>query len=181
MWYVSNWCKTLMIISWETRKNQNHAIFMLCKISSSSSPWPDQSFLLSTGCPQKVDDIIFIASFGRPPLAFMVVFVHLGQFQATESHLGYLKHFFGIPSAQHVSIRANCYCIYEVGCLLWYRLVAVEIDGHQQWTNDWHTSLRMCLLHTGGGDTTIFNHLESQSFGVSIIWSLNNLSFQNEE
>ena len=58
---------------------------------------------------------------------------------------------------------------YEVCCLLWCRLVAVEIDGHQQWTNDWHTSLRMCLLHTGGGDTTRFNHLESQSFGVSII------------
>ena len=51
---------------------------------------------------------------------------------------------------------------YEVCCLLWCRLVAVEIDGHQQWTNDWHTSLRMCLLHTG--DTTIFNHLDSQSF-----------------
>ena len=137
-------------------------MFMLYKISSSSNPWLDQSFLLSTVCPQKVDYIIFSASFGRPPLAFMVVFVHLGQFRATESHLGYLKHFFGIPSAQHVSIWANCYCIYEVCCLLWCRLVAVEIDGHQQWTNDWHTSLRMCLLHTG--DTTIFNHLDSQSF-----------------
>ena len=50
---------------------------------------------------------------------------------------------------------ASCYCI-------WGMLFAEEIDGHQQWTNDWHTSLRMCLLHTG--DTTIFNHLDSQSF-----------------
>ena len=75
---------------------------------------------------------------------------------------GLSKTFFGIPSAQHVSIWANCYCIYEICCLLWCRFVAVEIDGHQQWTNDWHTSLRMCLLHTG--DTTIFNHLDSQSF-----------------
>ena len=115
---------------------------------------------------------------------------------------GLSKTFFGIPSAHHVMFEILTFGLsktifgyplhsmlvyeqtaiaYEVYCLLWCRLVAVEIDGHQQWTNDWHTSLRMCLLHTGGGDTTIFNHLESQSFGVSIIWSLNNLSFQNEE
>ena len=44
-------------------------MFMLYKISSSSNPWLDQSFLLSTVCPQKVDYIIFSASFGRPLLA----------------------------------------------------------------------------------------------------------------
>ena len=134
---------------------------MLYKISSSPSPWLDQSFLLSTVCPQKVDYIIFSASFGRLLLAFMVVFVHLGQFQATEGHLGYVKHFLGIPSSQQVSIWANCYCI-------WGMLFAVMSACCRR--NRWTSTMDKWLTHLSSHVSIAHRRYNNiQSFGFSII------------